>query len=461
MSHAATLSMTTMITPGIEQFIEEFNTDERAVSSWVITAPTFWTSIAALLVASGADIWGRRPFYVISVVILTISNLLGYLAYNFPLLVAARTIAGVFSAPLFTLVTASIADIFFVHQRGMAISVWNLLLNAGGQLGQIIAGYITDAYGVSAVFAFTAIVSAALIPVSYFAVLESAYFNRAPPRGPANVETMSITSEDFESLKAGANLPAKQSYKERLALFRGRMTDKNFWLGTVKPLGLISSPIVAYSALLNSLVLVLVAGGSTIVSIILSAPPYNLSASQIGLTNLPLFGVAIIGGPVAGWMSDASVQFMARTNGTRRGVAEPEFRLVLLILTTPISVVGLLGLGASVDQGLPLMWVITWFSLVNLGSVAGIQIAISYVVDCLPDHSAKAFSSVNMIAAFVVFAGITPIIGWLDTLGPLFVFGSLAVSSVAISVLAIPLYVYGKQLRGWYMRAEWAQKLLA
>ncbi|RYP07505.1 hypothetical protein DL765_009138 [Monosporascus sp. GIB2] len=452
--------MTTMVTPGLEPLMEKFNADEAAVSSLIITAPTFWTSIAALVVVSGADIWGRRPFYVISILILALTNLLGYLAHNFPLLVATRTVAGVVSAPLFTLVTASIADVFFVHQRGMAIAVWNLSLNAGGQLGQIVAGYITDAFGVSAVFAFTAMVFAALVPASYFVVLESAYFNRAQPRGPRSVETTSITSEDNEHLKPGVDLPAKGSYRKQLALFRGRMTDKSFWIGTIKPLGLISSPIVAYSALLNTLFLVLVAGGSTITAIILGAPPYNLAPSQIGLTNLPLFGVAVIGGPIAGWMSDASVRFMARTNGTRRGLAEPEFRLVLLILTTPISVVGLVGLGVSVDKGLPLVWVLAWLSIVSLGSVAGIQIAISYIVDCLPNHSAQAFSSLNMIAALVVFAGIAPMIGWLDSSGPLVVFGSLGAACVVVSTLAIPIYVLGKKIRGWYGRAEWAQKLL-
>jgi len=42
---------------------------------------------------------------------------------------------GVASAPLLSLITASVADIFFVHERGMWIAIWTLFLNAGGQLG--------------------------------------------------------------------------------------------------------------------------------------------------------------------------------------------------------------------------------------------------------------------------------------------------------------------------------------
>ena len=57
---------------------------------------------------------------------------------TFPILIVARTLGGLFSAPLFTLVTASIADIFFVHQRGAAISAWNLSLTAGAQVGLVL-----------------------------------------------------------------------------------------------------------------------------------------------------------------------------------------------------------------------------------------------------------------------------------------------------------------------------------
>jgi len=58
-----------------------------------------------------------------------------YHKQTYPALVAARAVTGIFSAPLFTLITASVADLFFVHQRGMAVSLWNLAITAGGQTG--------------------------------------------------------------------------------------------------------------------------------------------------------------------------------------------------------------------------------------------------------------------------------------------------------------------------------------
>jgi MFS family permease len=39
-----------------------------------------------------------------------------------------RAIQGIASAPLETLVTASVADLYFVHQRGTRLAIWGTML---------------------------------------------------------------------------------------------------------------------------------------------------------------------------------------------------------------------------------------------------------------------------------------------------------------------------------------------
>ena len=126
-----------MLTPGLEPLTQKLQSNEGDISTWILTAPTFWTSATAFVCVAGTDIWGRRAFYVISVALLGIANFAGYLSTTFPILAVVRTAGGLFAAPLFTLVTATIADIFFVHQRGRSIAVWNLMLNAGAQVGLV------------------------------------------------------------------------------------------------------------------------------------------------------------------------------------------------------------------------------------------------------------------------------------------------------------------------------------
>lgn len=319
---------------------------------------------------------------------------------------------------------------------------------------------VTDTFGVSANFVITAFIYSALIPLFYFTIFESAYFGRPSEKiATITVQANKLSAEYEEDDLKASILPPKKTYKQKLPLSRGRLSDKSFFKGILKPFGLITSPIVIYSCFLNAVVFLFLAGISTFMSILLSSPPYELTPSQIGLTNLPLFVVGIFTGPFFGWLSDASVGLMARHN-TIKGMAEPEFRLVLLMLATPITMVGLVGLGLSFQNELPLAWILVWATVTNVGSVAGVQIAIAYVIDCYPEHSAQSFSSINMVSAGAVTLGITPMIGLLETSGPQVVFGCMASGAAIITAFSIPMYVYGKKIRAWYESASWAQKLL-
>ncbi|RMZ72531.1 mfs transporter [Pyrenophora seminiperda CCB06] len=463
---AVTNAASSMLTPGLEPLTKQFKSTESEISTWILAGPTFWTSFAAFIVVSGADVWGRRPFYVYSVVFLALANYAAELSTTFPMLAIARTVGGLFSAPLFTLLTATIADLFFQHQRGRSIAVWNVLLNSGAQVGSVIAGFVTDAFGVSANFLITGILYTALIPVFYFTIFESAYFTRKTEKEEENVTTISVQPDklsaewDEENIK-GPVRPEKFSFKQNLAMSRGRISDNSFFKGMIKPLGLITSPIVMYSCFLNGVVFFFLVGVTTFMSILLSAPPYNLSPSQIGLTNLPTFVVGLIMGPLFGWLSDSSVAWMGRHNGTSKGMAEPEFRLVLLLVSTPIAILGLLGLGLAFQNNLHFVWIIVWMVVTNVGSLAGIQIAVAYVIDCYPEHSAQAFATINLVSAAVVTIGVNPIIGLLTTAGPFFVFALMAGIAAVVTLLALPMYVFGKKIRAWYEQAPWAQRLLA
>ncbi|CAI6338748.1 unnamed protein product [Periconia digitata] len=455
---AVTNAGTTMLTPGLEPLIERFQSNDVDVGTWILTAPTFWTSAIAFLLVSGTDIWGRRPFYFWSVVLMAAANFLSFVSQSFPVLAVTRTANGFFSAPLFTLVTATISDIFFVHQRGKSIAIWNLSLNAGGQVGQVIAGVVTDTLGVQANFLLTGFIWTALIPVFYFTVFESAYFKRdAESLEVISVVQNKLSSEyDNEDLKASI-LPPRQSYRQQLALSRGRLSNKSFLKGVIKPLGLLSSPIVIYSCIMNALIFILIAGMTTFLSILLSSPPYELGPTEIGLTNLPPFVVGLVASPLFGWMSDASVSFMARKN---KGIAEPEFRLVLLLLAAPITMFGLISMGTAFKEEQPLVWILVWMTVTNVGAVAGIQLSINYVIDCLPEHSAQAFASVNMAAAGTATAALGPMITWLELDGPLTVFGCMAAGLAMATAVSVLVYVFGKKMRAWYDSLSFTKSLL-
>ncbi|KAL1846440.1 hypothetical protein Plec18170_009166 [Paecilomyces lecythidis] len=318
---------------------------------------------------------------------------------------------------------------------------------------QVIAGLLIDQMGVNSTFAFAAVSFGILIPLTYFLVLESLFVR------PNLVEK--VTNDDLASLE-GQEVTRKphevrQTYKAQLAIFRGRITNYSFWKGVAKPVILTLFPINLYGALSFGAyfaaftVLILIAATT------FSMPPYNLSPTQVGLTNLPLLGTSLIGSFLFGWLSDVSAKFMSGRNKVVHGMYEPEYRLTLMLIATPLGVVSLIGFGLSVSNSLPLSWPITWMCVFNLSTVASTQAAVTYVIDCYPTEAASAFSGINLFSSVFTFLASAYVNGWVETSGPVVVFNCFAAIVGVVSVMTIPQYVFGKRTRSFMARNKWTR----
>lgn len=325
---------------------------------------------------------------------------------------------------------------------------------------QVICGFIIEDLGVSAVFGFAAIVFALLMVASYFLALESTY-DRAAQKAIDYDSKHGFDFEEEEDLKAPkASQEVKKPYSQQLALWNGRLSNQSFWLGVVKPFGLIVFPAVAYGVLAFTVSFSFLVGVPLLTSVVFAQPPYNLTPSQIGLTNLPLVAVSIIGGLFTGWFANVAGNYMARTNGSQAGVFEPEFRLILLAISGPITTAGLIGTGIALDQSLPLAWVLVWMCVFSFGTLFNVQVILTYVVDSFPEASGQAFSTMNLISSIAIFVGSGVLITWYEMVGPMVVFGCLAAASVITLVTAIPLYVFGKRMRSYMAGLLWTHALL-
>lgn len=323
---------------------------------------------------------------------------------------------------------------------------------------QVICGFIIEDLGVSAVFGFAAIVFVLLIVASYFLALESTYYR--PETKAVDYDSKDDFDFEEEDLKASGAPEVKKTYSQQLALWNGRISNQSFWLGVVKPLGLIVFPAVAYGVWAFTVAFSFLVGVPIVTSVVFAQPPYNLTPSQIGLTNLPLVATSIIGGLCTGWFANVAGNYMARTNGSQAGVFEPEFRLVLLAISGPITTAGLIGTGIALDQALPLAWVLVWMSVFSFGTLFNVQVILTYVVDCFPEQSGQAFSTINLVSSIVIFVGSGVLITWYEMVGPMVVFGSLASVSVITLVASIPLYVFGKRMRAYMAGLPWTHRLL-
>ncbi|PSN66343.1 MFS transporter-like protein [Corynespora cassiicola Philippines] len=445
-SSGVTTALGPMITPGLRVVAMKYNVSLDMTSSLLIGFLAFWIGFTTFFTASGANIWGKRPFFIISTVLLLITNIWGFFASSFTSLAVMRVLQGISSAPLETLVTSTVSDMFFVHQRGTRLSIWGMMLASGVLLGQTISGVIIEQISFEATFGISALIFIPILAGMFFVVVETTYNG---PRGtPVELEEKGSFWQ--------AETDVKETYRQKLRLFRGRLSGESFWKGAWKPVPLIAYPAVLFSTVVYGSYFTWLLTISVLSVTAFSAPPYNLGPAQIGLTNLPLLVVGLIGSPLSGWMADAVAKFMAKRNG---GVFEPEFRLTLMLIATPLATAGFLGFGMSVQSGAPLVWPIVFMSIHSLSVPFASQASLTYVIDCHPKDANQAFVTINFTKAVFTFLATTYANGWYAQVGPSGVFTAITLINLGVCTLTIPAYVFGKRFRSIVARSSFGQNL--
>ncbi|MFF9765704.1 MFS transporter [Streptomyces sp. NPDC014636] len=113
---------------------------------WIVTA--YALAFASLLLLGGriADLFGRKPAFLVGVVGFAAASALGGAANGFTMLVAARALQGVFGALLapaaLSLLNTTFTD---ARERARAFSVYGAIAGAGGAVGLLLGGVLTDA----------------------------------------------------------------------------------------------------------------------------------------------------------------------------------------------------------------------------------------------------------------------------------------------------------------------------
>ena len=103
-------------------------------------------AISSLICNTLAVKIGKRPIYIVTSIGLIASCFWGAEAASFGSLAASRALQGFCMAPMEALVPASIADIWFVHERGFRTAVFNLGVLGGINLASPIGECLYVSY---------------------------------------------------------------------------------------------------------------------------------------------------------------------------------------------------------------------------------------------------------------------------------------------------------------------------
>src|ERR1700735_3278654 len=112
---------------------------------WVVTA--YALAFGSLLLLGGrlGDIFSRKRVFIIGLAGFALSSALGGAATSFEMLVAARTLQGVFGAILAPSALGTLVSTFRdPRERGRAFGVFGSVAGGGGAVGLILGGFLTQ-----------------------------------------------------------------------------------------------------------------------------------------------------------------------------------------------------------------------------------------------------------------------------------------------------------------------------
>lgn len=100
--------------------------------------------VGCVIMSPTAILFGKRPVYLGCIILFVLSAVWCALSPNYPSLVVARIFMGIAVSPCECLPSATIAEIYFLHERAYRIGIYTLLLLSGKNLVPLVSAAIIE-----------------------------------------------------------------------------------------------------------------------------------------------------------------------------------------------------------------------------------------------------------------------------------------------------------------------------
>ncbi|KAF2254809.1 MFS general substrate transporter [Trematosphaeria pertusa] len=411
-----------------------------------------------------ANYFGKRPVFVFASLLLCLCYVWGAVATSFKSLLWSNIIAAFAGSSTEALGAAIVNDLYYLHERGSKMGIYMNAISGGNTLGPLICGFVVQSLG----WRWHKWIAVILTAVNFVAVLlfvpETRYHRDATTPGISNNISASTSEEavDIEKAVSTGVTAIRRTSDEQIPQVPKKTfaQDLKLWSGTpptnlfkmfIRPFPMIAYPAVIYSFLCYSISLVIVVAVNILNSFVLQAPPYNWSPQINGLINIPGLLGNLFGAWAGGDLVDMWCAWRTKKN---KGIFEPESRLYLLIIPFFLTSAGCVLFGYGVQN--TMSWVALFFGygMISVALTATPTITMAYVSDCALPVNSDALLLVNGLKNVVAFGFLYGVVPWVEEVGYVDCFGTMAGIFVAIvGIGAMLLILYGARVR--HATAKW------
>ncbi|KJK83575.1 hypothetical protein H634G_01704 [Metarhizium anisopliae BRIP 53293] len=362
------------------------------------------------------------------------------------------------AGPAETIQPTVTADLFFLKDRGKWNTLYWVIYMGSLMIAPVVSGSMAQHTGWPSFFWLCSGMTVLSLGMIVFGFPETIWHRGRTAAGhhakgdwakASDVQLEDITSSPTgpspppQSL-VGSGKPTRSQWK---AFQTTPVTWRLVWTELWTPWRLFAFPIVLFASFAVSWS----CSGLLIINLtqsqVFAAPPYNWTAEQVGLTNLPLFVGTFIGlftaGPFSDWVC-------ARATARNGGVREPEMRLPAMIPYVVLMMLGHILPAVGYQQKWP------WQPIVILGyTCTGIQVAAlpaivsTYAVDSYKPVAGALFVAITVNKNVWGYGMAEFVTGWSEQSGFIPVFMLNMGLTLLFCGVGIVFYYYGKTFRRW------------
>ncbi|KAJ9142982.1 Major facilitator superfamily transporter [Pleurostoma richardsiae] len=442
--------------------------EERATD--LLTYPTLFMGIGNLLSMPLCVAIGRRPVFLISLVVLVASGIWCACAKDLGTHIAGRDVFSLAAGQSEALAPMMVQEIHFLHERGNRVA-WFISVQAIGTAAMFLATtYIAPAWGISWWYWIITIVNGAILVLAFCFVVETK-FERPHDANDGNVH-LHFDEQGNVIQKGGREMVYRVTTAENHVLEPEKYGPRT-WRHDLKLLhskpewramltfyketgqGLVL-PTILWLILLNGAFLGVYVFQSSTFGTILTAAPYNFKSGWLGFIQMAQIVDCLVMLPILGYGSDFIAKMMSRQN---KGLFEPEYRLLTLIIPTIAAVISCViygRAGAHPDvwswSAVAVPYTVCYFAFLGVNLVG-----ITYAVDSFPEQAGPLLLLICAGRGFIAFGLSYSTVPFANLIGYDGAMNVFAIICGVLSACGILAYVFGKTVRQWAHRRVWKE----
>ncbi|KAH0436662.1 major facilitator superfamily transporter [Colletotrichum camelliae] len=411
--------------------------------------------------------YGRRSTYIFSTAVMAATSWWSSRMHTVPEMYITNLLFGLAGSTNETIVEMTIADLFFVHQRGLANGFYITSVMIGNFLAPTLAGLQAASMGWRWAY-YTVGIILTMLFLSFLLFFEETKYvpvsvgvsnvgnpdmqetqnklretkDNATASYPSNDTQLPEKHDNQDVEQAGHMIPMPNRYRQRMRF--STPTDESLLSSYIAPFKMAVFPHVVFSAIQCANAVAFLVLLTSINSIAFAAPPYNFNTAGVGLMLIGPFIGNMIGSVYGGIFGDWIVVRLARKN---RGIFEPEMRLYVLFLPALLMGFGVVIFGITVDRGMHWVYPSIGGALFAFGLSSMMDVSFTIVIDTYKAATAESFVFITFIRNAATIGVPFAVVPWLNSMSltNISIICGCVASSICFSF--VPLLIWGRGIR--------------